>query len=129
MNGKHGQQPKAGSDSKVERSSKRDKLVVMADVWLKPQPDGPAERQMLVFNISLGGVGLRSNTPVNKETVAFIRFTAGPIHLESRVRVCWSRQREGMGYEIGCEFLNAEGKPLIERAQKPEAQEPAKSAN
>lgn len=125
MNGQHGAKPKPEQDAQVPRSSKRDKLVVMADVWLRPTPEGPADKQMLVFNISLGGVGLRSNTSINKDTIAFIRFTAGPIHLESRVRVCWSRSREGMGYEIGCEFLNAEGKPLIPRPEKP-AEEPGK---
>src|SRR5688572_21126750 len=122
-NGQHGMKPAAAKPdpTKVERGSKRDKLVVMADVWLKPTPDGPADKQMLVFNISLGGVGLRSNSAVNKDTIGFIRFEAGPIKLESRVRVCWSRSREGMGYEIGCEFLTPEGKALVERAAKPEA--------
>ena len=104
-------------DGQVPRAAKRDKLVVMADVWLKPNAEGPADKQMLVFNISLGGVGLRSNNAMNKDTLAYIRFTAGPIHLESKIRVCWSRAREGMGYEIGCEFLNAEGKPLVERPE------------
>ena len=125
MNGQHGT-PKPKQDAQVPRGSKRDKLVVMADVWLKPTADGPADKQMLVFNISLGGVGLRSNTSINKDTIAFIRFTAGPIHLESRVRVCWTRSREGMGYEIGCEFLNAEGKPLVERPEAPEPEKKAK---
>jgi hypothetical protein len=124
MNGQHGMKPAApkADPGKVERGSKRDKLVVMADVWLKPTPEGPADKQMLVFNISLGGVGLRSNTAVNKDTIGFIRFTAGPIKLESRIKVCWSRSREGMGYEVGCEFLTPEGKPLVERAPKAEEQ-------
>jgi len=125
MNGQHGMKPAAAKPdpTKVERSSKRDKLVVMADVWLRPTPEGPPDKQMLVFNISLGGVGLRSNTSINKDTIAFIRFTAGPIHLESRVRVCWSRSREGMGYEVGCEFLTADGKPLIPRPEKPASED------
>jgi hypothetical protein len=127
MNGQHGAaKPKTHQDAQVPRSSKRDKLVVMADVWLRPTPEGPADKQMLVFNISLGGVGLRSNSSLNKDTIAFICFTAGPIHLESKVRVCWSRSREGMGYEIGCEFLTPEGKPLVERAPKPTTDEAAK---
>ena len=98
---KNGQQ----AQNQVPRRSRRDKLMAMAQLWSGDKPEVGASTQVLVSNISLEGVAIRTNEPLTKGAIHFVRMTAGPLKLETAIKIAWCRSREGLGFEAGAEFI------------------------
>jgi hypothetical protein len=63
--------------------------------------------QVLVSNISLEGVAVRTNSPLIKGAVHYVKMLAGPLKLETAIRIAWCRNREGLGFEAGAEFIKS----------------------
>src|SRR5438477_10818820 len=99
--------PKNGqtTQSQLPRRSRRDKLMAMAQLWNGDKPEVGSPTQVLVSNISLEGVAVRTNEPLIKGAVHYVRMTAGPLKLETPIRIAWCRSREGLGFEAGAEFI------------------------
>src|SRR2546423_240465 len=93
--------------AQTARRSRRDKLMAMATLWNGDQPDNGEATQVLVSNISLEGVAVRTNTPLIKGAVHYVRMAAGPLKLETAIRIAWCRSREGLGFEAGAEFIKS----------------------
>ena len=98
---KNGQQ----AQNQVQRRSRRDKLMAMATLWSGDKPENGVSQQVLVSNISLEGVAVRTNEPLIKGAIHFVRMTAGPLKLETAIKIAWCRSREGLGFEAGAEFI------------------------
>ncbi len=88
-----------------ERRSRRDKLMAMATMWTGDQPEVGPSQQVLVSNISLEGIAVKTNEPLTKGAVHYVRMSAGPLRLETAIRIAWCRDRAGMGFEAGAEFV------------------------
>jgi len=99
--------PKNGqtTPSQTARRSRRDKLMAMAQLWNGDKPDVGAPMQVLVSNISLEGVAIRTNEPLTKGALHYVRMSAGPLKLETAIKIAWCRNREGLGFEAGAEFI------------------------
>src|SRR4051812_12755867 len=93
--------------AQTPRRSRRDKLMAMATLWNGDQPEVGEATQVLVSNISLEGVAVRTNSPLTKGAVHYVRMAAGPLKLETAIRIAWCRSREGLGFEAGAEFIRA----------------------
>jgi hypothetical protein len=93
------------SSNEVPRRSRRDKLMAMAMLWNGDKPEVGEVTQVLVSNISLEGVAVRTNNPLIKGAVHYVRMVAGPLKLETAIRIAWCRSRDGLGFEAGAEFL------------------------
>src|SRR6266566_1031143 len=93
--------------AQMPRRSRRDKLMAMATLWNGDQPDSGEAMQVLVSNISLEGVAVRTNSPLTKGAVHYVRMAAGPLKLETAIRIAWCRSREGLGFEAGAEFIKS----------------------
>jgi hypothetical protein len=101
--------PKNGQTNpqQTARRSRRDKLMAMAQLWNGDKPEVGAATQVLVSNISLEGVAIRTNEPLIKGALHYVRMVAGPLKLETPIKIAWCRSREGLGFEAGAEFLKA----------------------
>jgi hypothetical protein len=104
--GKSNPTPKVPAET--PRRSRRDKLMAMATLWSGDQPDVGQSMQVLVSNISLEGVAVRTNEPLTKGAVHYVKMMAGPLRLETAIRVAWCRSRDGLGFEAGAEFIKAD---------------------
>src|SRR5687768_9160366 len=95
--------PKNGqtNEPQVARRGRRDKLMAMAQLWNGERPENGPSQQVLVSNISLEGVAIRTNEPLTKGAVHYVRMTAGPLKLETAIKIAWCRSREGLGFEAG----------------------------
>lgn len=91
--------------TEIPRRSRRDKLMAMATLWNGEKPEVGEALQVLVSNISLEGVAVRTNSPLTKGATHYIRMAAGPLKLETAIRIAWCRSREGLGFEAGAEFV------------------------
>ena len=81
--------------------------MAMAMLWNGDQPDSGEAMQVLVSNISLEGVAVRTNSPLIKGAVHYVKMLAGPLKLETAIRIAWCRSREGLGFEAGAEFIKS----------------------
>jgi hypothetical protein len=99
--------PKNGQTNPAQtpRRSRRDKLMAMATLWNGDKPEVGEPQQVLVSNISLEGVAVRTNEPLIKGALHYVRMSAGPFKLETAIRIAWCRSREGLGFEAGAEFI------------------------
>jgi hypothetical protein len=99
--------PKNGQTNppQTPRRSRRDKLMAMATLWNGDKPEVGESQQVLVSNISLEGVAVRTNEPLIKGALHYVRMTAGPLRLETAIKIAWCRSREGLGFEAGAEFI------------------------
>jgi len=61
--------------------------------------------QVLIVDVSLGGVGFRSPAEFTSGTLWRIHIGTGPIFLSSRLKVIGSRPRKDGTWEVGAEFL------------------------
>src|SRR2546421_12914491 len=91
---KNGQQ----TPSQTPRRSRRDKLMAMATLWNGDKPEVGESLQVLVSNISLEGVAVRTKQPLIKGALYYLGMTAGPPELEEAVCICWGPSRGGMGF-------------------------------
>jgi len=101
--------PKNGQQTppQTPRRSRRDKLMAMATLWNGDKPEVGESIQVLVSNISLEGVAVRTNEPLIKGALHYVRMAAGPLKLETAIRIAWCRSREGLGFEAGAEFIKS----------------------
>ena len=99
--------PKNGQTTppQTARRSRRDKLMALATLWNGSKAEVGESQQVLVSNISLEGVAIRTNEPLIKGALHYVRMTAGPLRLETAIRIAWCRSREGLGFEAGAEFI------------------------
>jgi len=93
------------SDEQERRRSFREAYSVTA--WLSPdaQTRNGRQRQVLVNNLSLHGVGFVASTPLEAEAVHWIVVGAGALRASSRVRIVSCRAKKDGGYEVGGEFF------------------------
>ncbi|MFN4241743.1 MAG: PilZ domain-containing protein [Tepidisphaerales bacterium] len=87
----------SGGDAAERRAAPRSTLVCKALVY---PPSGPPVR-VLVSNISLTGVGLRSVTPLEPGSGYRVTLEAGPLSLRSGVEVVRCTPRSDRSYDIG----------------------------
>jgi hypothetical protein len=80
-------------------------LQAPASLWESPRPDSTSGRYVWVYNLSLGGVGFRTQRPVDPTVLHYLRLTAGPLRLEARLRIVWSRRRDDSTIEVGAAFV------------------------
>jgi len=87
------------------RRSSRDPYSVVA--WLSPDAEtkNGRQRQVLVTNLSLHGVGFTASTALDVGAIHWIVVGAGPLRASSRLRVVNCRQKQAGGYEVGGEFF------------------------
>src|SRR5258705_1551069 len=88
----------AQQPAQTARRSRRDKLMAMATLWNGDQPDSGEAMQVLVSNISLEGVAGRTNSPLIKGAVHYVKMLARPLELETADRLAGWRSREGPGF-------------------------------
>jgi hypothetical protein len=67
-------------------------------------PKGPG-RQVLVNDVSLHGVGIRTTFPLELAEFFIIEIGVGPLQLSSRMRVARVRELKDGTYDIGGEFF------------------------
>jgi hypothetical protein len=85
------------------RRSTREPVVTLGTI--RPlNHDDAATEQVLVTNVSLHGVGIRSSRALPIGTSWMIEIGVGPLHLTSRLRVVRTRVRTDGTYDIGGEF-------------------------
>ena len=61
--------------------------------------------QVLVMNVSLGGVGFRSPVAFRPGAVYAMRIGTGPLHLKAKLQIVSSRPREDGTFEVGAKFI------------------------
>ncbi len=86
------------------RKSHRDSLVAPATLsCLQPDSDEPS-RRVWVYNISLGGIAFRIRRPLDAGGMYRLKLVAGPLYLESEIRIVWCRRRDDQMFEVGAQF-------------------------
>jgi len=98
-----GEEP--ASAEQERRRSFREPYSVVA--WLSPdaQTRNGKQRQVLVTNLSLHGVGFTASTPLEIEAIHWIVVGAGALRASSRMRVVSCRSKQDGGFEVGGEFF------------------------
>jgi hypothetical protein len=81
--------------------------AIRARASFRSEADVTAVRSVQVVNLSLVGVRLRSNQPMNVGDRGNVRMEIGPVKWGSRVRVVQCEPGAD-GYEIGCDFVTNE---------------------
>ena len=66
--------------------------------------DASVEHQVLVCNLSLGGVGFRSHERFRVGETYRITLGTGPLFLNARIRIVNLRQRRDGTTDVGAEF-------------------------
>jgi hypothetical protein len=94
--------PLAGTGIERRRSS-RESVVTVGMIRPLNHDDATPE-QVLVTNVSLHGVGLRSTRTLGVGARYHIEIGVGPLQLTSRLRVVRCRVRQDGTYDIGGEF-------------------------
>lgn len=87
------------------RDRRREVLVAAAKLWVGRVPDGSSGRSIWVYNVCDGGIAFRSQKSVDPTMLHYIRLEAGPIHLDTALRIVWTRRRDDGIYEAGAQFV------------------------
>ena len=61
--------------------------------------------QVLVMNVSVGGVGFRAPVPFRAGSIYAMRIGTGPLHLKARLQIISSRPRDDGTYDVGAKFV------------------------
>jgi hypothetical protein len=91
------------TDAMNRRRSHRQRVETVGSLRAEDQPKD-AGRQVLVADVSLHGVGLRTTFQLKLNEVFIIDIGVGPLHLSSRMRVARVRPLPDGTFEIGGEF-------------------------
>ncbi len=84
------------------RSSRQHQLAVAT---LQPASgDTQIECQVLVCNLSLGGVGFRCSQKIRVGETYRITLGTGPLFLNARIRIMNVRSRPDGAFDVGAEF-------------------------
>ena len=76
--------------------------------WLSERAGGAgksSQQQVTVTNLSLHGVGFRSDKKIEMGGAHWIVIATDTLHLSTRLRVVSCRERESNVFEIGAEFF------------------------
>jgi PilZ domain len=87
------------------RSARQERMV---PAWLSERAGGTgksAQQQVTVTNLSLHGVGFRSDKKIEPGGAHWIVIATDTLHLSTRLRVVSCRQREDTLFDIGGEFF------------------------
>ena len=85
------------------RRSHREPVVTVGALRTADSPKEPS-RQVLVSDVSLHGVGIRTTFSLELGELFSIEIGVGPLHLASRMRVVRVRPLKDGTYDIGGEF-------------------------
>lgn len=88
-----------------QRGPSREMLIAAAALWEADHPDDSAGRPIWIYNISDGGVAFRTQRAVNMGAAHYLRLAAGPLKLETRLRLIWCHRRDDTLFEVGAEFV------------------------
>ena len=94
----------AGPDPRDRRRSHREPVVTVGTLRSPETPKAPG-RQVLVHDVSLHGVGMRTTFPLELSEFFIIDIGVGPLHLSSRLRMARVRELKDGTYDIGGEFF------------------------
>ncbi len=86
------------------RRSTREPVVTVGTLRAETD-DRDAGRQVIVSDVSLHGVGMRTKFPLELDDQLTIEIGVGPLHLESRLKVVRVRDLEDGTFDIGGEFF------------------------
>jgi hypothetical protein len=96
----------SASTTADRRRSARQERVVPA--WLSERAGGAgksSQQQVMVNNLSLHGVGFRSDRQIDLGGAHWIVIATDTLHLSTRLRVVSCRKREDNFFDIGAEFF------------------------
>src|SRR5215217_2092628 len=85
------------------RRSHREPVVTVGTLRTTTDPK-EAGRQVLVSDVSLHGVGMRTTFALELAEIFMIEIGVGPLHLASRLRVVRVRSLPDGTFDIGGEF-------------------------
>ena len=95
--------PRLGDHGIERRRSTREPVITVG--MIRPlSHDDAAPEQVLVTNVSLHGVGVRTTHQLPVGGRYQIEIGVGPLHLTSRLRVVRCRLRHDGTYDVGGEF-------------------------
>ncbi|MGD1276102.1 MAG: hypothetical protein ABR964_02615 [Tepidisphaeraceae bacterium] len=78
----------------------------VATAWISGESGNPgSDHQVVVFDLSLHGVGFTSDEPFEPETIHWMILGSGGLRASSRLRMVTCREREAGGYDCGAEFF------------------------
>ena len=64
-----------------------------------------SQLQVLVMDVSVGGVGFRSPVAFRTGGIYCMRIGTGPLHLKSKMQIISSRPREDGTFDVGAKFV------------------------
>jgi hypothetical protein len=94
----------ASSDGPERRRSVREPMVTRGQLRAVMGLQSDPLLEVLVVDVSLHGVGLRSAESLQVGDLYHVEIGAGPLHLTSRARVVRCRLRRDGNFDIGAEF-------------------------
>ena len=78
------------------------------NAWLSEPKNGSraaAQQQVVVNDLSLHGVGFRSERKLERHAAHWIVIASETLHLSTRLKVVSVRERAEGGYDVGAEFF------------------------
>jgi hypothetical protein len=87
------------------RKSNRQPLGAAGLLTAEGNSQFKSQLQVLVVDVSLGGVGFRSPVAFRSGSIFALRIGSGPLHLSGRIRIISSRDREDGTYDVGAKFI------------------------
>jgi hypothetical protein len=96
----------AGVGTADRRRSARSEQSIPA--WLSDAADGgrrAGQQQVEVTDLSMHGVGFRTDGPIDRGASHWIVIATDRMHLSTRVRIVSVRPREEGGCDVGAEFF------------------------
>jgi PilZ domain len=98
-----GDETRSQSFGRDRRRSHREPVVTVGTIRAFDAPKEPG-RQVLVNDVSLHGVGIRTTFRLEIGEFFSIEIGVGPLHLSSHLRVARLRELPDGTYDIGGEF-------------------------
>jgi len=77
----------------------------VATAWISGESGNPGtDHQVVVFDLSLHGVGFTSDEPFEPEAIHWMILGSGGLRASSRIRIITCRVRDQGGHDCGAEF-------------------------
>jgi hypothetical protein len=92
------------ADYLERRSSTRQPLGAVGVLAEESDLQFRNQLQVLVLNVSVGGVGFRSPVAFRPGATYAMRIGTGPLHLKARLQIISSRPREDGTFDVGAKF-------------------------
>ena len=87
------------------RKSTRQPLGAVGLLSVDGDSEFKNQLEVLVLDVSLGGVGFRSPVAFRVGAVYALRIGSGPLHLKARLRIVSSRTRDDGMFDVGAKFI------------------------